>query len=106
MNRWAIFIRRLRRLLQQSRPRGGSGDTIIAPRLFLIPLNAISQFEGPFILPCFIDNDAPHLLVILRCLRFNPVNTVEDFEQNARQPARSLVAEIHKGCTQNRKGRS
>jgi len=37
---------------------------------------------------------------MLGCLRFNPVNTFEDFEHYAKQPARSLVAEIHKGCIQ------
>jgi len=34
---------------------------------------------------------------MLRCLRINPVNTFQDFAHYAKQPARSLVAEIHKG---------
>ena len=31
--------------------------------------------SGSFIYPRFIDNDASLLLVMLRCLRFNPVNS-------------------------------
>jgi hypothetical protein len=74
-------------------------------KLSLIGRDIVNQSDlaGLFIYPRFIDNDAYLLLVMLRCLRFNPVNTFEDFEHYAKQPARSLVAEIHKGCIKNKK---
>jgi len=39
---------------------------------------------------------------MLRCLRLNPVDALADFAHYAKQPARSLVAEIHRGCTQRK----
>jgi hypothetical protein len=53
--------------------------------------------------PRFIDNDASLLLVMLRCLRFNPVNSSQISSIMQSSPLVSLVAEIHKGCTQNKK---
>ena len=47
--------------------------------------------------PRFIDNDASLLLVMLRCLRFNPVNSSQISSIMQSSPLVSLVAEIHKG---------